>query len=292
MGYQTIAKGNYQLTSGRYNIEDLYNEYAFVVGNGDGNTRGNALTIDWGGKVKCNDKLSCQEVLIRVPTQKETKINSLVVYSHSSQQLYNIDLILNKTYEININGKISTHVAKYACGYGSYNYPYPMYYIGNLIFNEYGVSNPPDTGEDFLIYYRLPSPGSSGEFRVINKSSSSITLSLYEWKNEEEIELYNYVKDFNAKESADTKTGTSNKLNTKLYLVGSQSQDSNGTETFSSQNCYIGTDNSLYSNGEKVLTSSGSALPVSKGGTGYTSIEDTSYTIARYRASTLISNPD
>lgn len=52
-----------------------------------------------------------------------------------------------------------------------------------------------------------------------------------------------------------TTTGTSNKASTKLFLTGATSQTSSGTTTYSNSKVYIGTDNCLYSNGAKVLTS-------------------------------------
>ena len=54
----------------------------------------------------------------------------------------------------------------------------------------------------------------------------------------------------------DTKNsaGTTNWINKKLYLVGAETQATNPT-TNSNVNVYIGTDNCLYSNGTKVLTS-------------------------------------
>lgn len=51
-----------------------------------------------------------------------------------------------------------------------------------------------------------------------------------------------------------TTTGTSNKASTKLFLTGATSQTSSGTTTYSNSKVYIGTDNCLYSNGEKVST--------------------------------------
>lgn len=51
-----------------------------------------------------------------------------------------------------------------------------------------------------------------------------------------------------------TTTGTSNKTGTKLYLAGATSQSSSGATTYSNSNCYIGTDNCLYSGGSKVAT--------------------------------------
>lgn len=50
-----------------------------------------------------------------------------------------------------------------------------------------------------------------------------------------------------------TTAGTSNKTGTKLYLAGATSQSSSGATTYSNTNCYIGTDNKLYSAGKAVL---------------------------------------
>jgi len=54
----------------------------------------------------------------------------------------------------------------------------------------------------------------------------------------------------------DTKntSGTTNKTGTKMFIVGATSQAAN-PQTYSNSNVYIGTDNCLYSNGAKVLTS-------------------------------------
>lgn len=56
-------------------------------------------------------------------------------------------------------------------------------------------------------------------------------------------------------------TGSSQKKDTQMYLVGATSQSS-GITTYSNKLCYIGTDNCLYSNGEKVaLYSELSTIP-------------------------------
>lgn len=54
--------------------------------------------------------------------------------------------------------------------------------------------------------------------------------------------------------NSDTKntTGTTNKVDTKLFLAGATSQGAN-PQTYSNANVYIGTDNCLYSNGKKVV---------------------------------------
>lgn len=51
-----------------------------------------------------------------------------------------------------------------------------------------------------------------------------------------------------------TTTSTTNKTDTKLFLAGATSQGS-GKTTYSNSNCYVGTDNKLYSGGKVVLNS-------------------------------------
>ena len=51
-----------------------------------------------------------------------------------------------------------------------------------------------------------------------------------------------------------TSAGTSNKVGSKMYIVGGTSQSSSGVTTYTNKNVYIGTDNCLYSNGKKVTT--------------------------------------
>lgn len=56
----------------------------------------------------------------------------------------------------------------------------------------------------------------------------------------------------------DTKNtaGSSNKSDTKMYIVATPARTEMGTKTYSNEGCFIGTDNRLYSNGEAVLTAS------------------------------------
>ena len=56
---------------------------------------------------------------------------------------------------------------------------------------------------------------------------------------------------------SDTKTRSSNKTGSKMYLIGATSQSSSGQATYSNSNCYIGTDNHLYSGGKKVIVDNG-----------------------------------
>ena len=55
---------------------------------------------------------------------------------------------------------------------------------------------------------------------------------------------------------SDTKTRSSNKASTKMYIIGATTQSTSGQTTYSNSKCYIGTDNCLYSNGTKVASSS------------------------------------
>lgn len=52
----------------------------------------------------------------------------------------------------------------------------------------------------------------------------------------------------------DRKTSASSLTATKLYLVGSKVISTSGVTTYVNNGCYVGTDNCLYSGGEKVLT--------------------------------------
>ena len=57
----------------------------------------------------------------------------------------------------------------------------------------------------------------------------------------------------------DTKnTAGSTSTTSKIFLIGATSQEAN-PQTYSNSKCYVGTDNCIYSNGEKVLTSSSSS---------------------------------
>ena len=83
---------------------------------------------------------------------------------------------------------------------------------------------------------------------------------------------------------SDTKTRSSNKTGTKMYLIGAASQSTSGQTTYSNKNCYIGTDNCLYSGGAKVsttdtnttytLTKSGSTITLTGSDGSTTSVAD------------------
>ena len=81
-----------------------------------------------------------------------------------------------------------------------------------------------------------------------------------------------------------------------IYINGSASSSSNYTLPaglyicyYNGTNYYVRTDSYVEMNIKGTASGLSSTLSVSKGGTGYTSITDTTYTTARYRASALIS---
>lgn len=51
-GASTIAASDYQHVMGKYNIKDSFSDYAFIIGNGTGDTaRSNAFAVDWKGGI-------------------------------------------------------------------------------------------------------------------------------------------------------------------------------------------------------------------------------------------------
>lgn len=55
-GAATIAAGDYQHVQGKFNVEDSESKYAFIIGNGDGDSnRSNAIAIDWDGLIYLNN---------------------------------------------------------------------------------------------------------------------------------------------------------------------------------------------------------------------------------------------
>lgn len=57
-GQETIAHGNWQHVQGKYNVQDIDERYAHIVGNGEaGNRRSNAHTIDWQGNAWFSGKI-------------------------------------------------------------------------------------------------------------------------------------------------------------------------------------------------------------------------------------------
>ena len=54
-GNHTKASSTNQHVEGRYNVEDVSNKFAHIIGNGTGNVRSNAFAVDWDGKIYVNN---------------------------------------------------------------------------------------------------------------------------------------------------------------------------------------------------------------------------------------------
>ena len=59
--------------------------------------------------------------------------------------------------------------------------------------------------------------------------------------------------DYNTNTDTKNTTGSTNKASAKMFIIGATSQAAN-PQTYSNVNCYIGSDNCLYSNTKKVVT--------------------------------------
>lgn len=54
IGESLYAEGDHQIVLGRYNVQDVNDAYALIIGNGtDDSHRSDALTVDWSGNVAC-----------------------------------------------------------------------------------------------------------------------------------------------------------------------------------------------------------------------------------------------
>lgn len=133
---------------------------------------------------------------------------------------------------------------------------------GNLVVN----------GEDIYIEARNNDPHNFGydaifvkptkiEFSYIDEEYEASTTELSRVNsgtNAGRLQVGNgnivaYLSDISDSDTKNT-AGTTNKTDTKMFLVGATQQAAN-PQTYSNINVYIDTDNCLYSNGQKVLTS-------------------------------------
>lgn len=95
-----------------------------------------------------------------------------------------------------------------------------------------------------------------GAVPVVRNTSSAVTTHygvnsvVVLTYTEDEGTAYWKISDYDS----DTKTRSSDKTATKMFIIGATSQSTSGQTTYSNSKCYIGTDNCLYSNGSKVST--------------------------------------
>lgn len=134
-----------------------------------------------------------------------------------------------------------------------------------------------------------------GAVAVVRNTSSAVTthygvgsILMLVYTVDSDGTTYWKIADYDS----DTKTRSSNKTGSKMYIIGATSQSTTGQTTYSNSNCYIGTDNCLYSGGKKVstadtnttytLTKSGSTVTLTGSDGSTTSVTDsnTTYTNA------------
>ena len=73
-GYYTKASGRYSHVQGKYNIDDLNEKYAHIVGNGISDTaRSNAHTLDWEGNAWYAGTVEGTAMIVKSSTPSSTK---------------------------------------------------------------------------------------------------------------------------------------------------------------------------------------------------------------------------
>jgi hypothetical protein len=73
-GFGTIASGRYQHVQGKFNIEDIENKYAHIVGNGTAsNMLSNAHTLDWEGNAWYAGTVETKAIILNSSTPGSTK---------------------------------------------------------------------------------------------------------------------------------------------------------------------------------------------------------------------------
>ncbi len=122
--------------------------------------------------------------------------------------------------------------------------------------------------DGLMIAYKVGTAGSTTTTLNINnlgavKVVRNVTTAVSTVYGVDAIVLLTYTTDSSgtsywkvADYDSDTKTRSSNKADTKMYIIGASSQSTSGQTTYSNSKCYIGADNCLYSDGKKVITAS------------------------------------
>lgn len=99
-GNNTKASSKYQHVQGRYNIADINNKYAHIVGNGAGDAkRSNAHTLDWQGNAWYSGKLSQEGT----PTEDKDLVTKKYVDDNKEYINYNDKLINDKITTLHIS---------------------------------------------------------------------------------------------------------------------------------------------------------------------------------------------
>ena len=135
-----------------------------------------------------------------------------------------------------------------------------------------------------------------GYTRNGSKSALAYSTGAYFYNNATHIFTYDgtywICMDYNADNNTINSAGATNKAGTKLFLVGTTAQN-NGITSYSNANCYIGTDNKLYSGGKAVANDEDlTALSDKVGATDISAIGDGTVTGAINDVNQSLANID
>ena len=96
-GSGTKASSNYQHVQGKFNVEDTDGKYAFIIGNGNGDSsRSNAIAIDWDGLIYLNNSDAGID-LSNLTTKEE--VAQAVEYAHTHQNKTTLNKITAAKFE-------------------------------------------------------------------------------------------------------------------------------------------------------------------------------------------------
>lgn len=91
-GVGTLASGDYSHVEGKYNVSDDSGKFAFIIGNGrNSNSRSNAFTIDWDGKIYVNNSATGVDV-----SELDTTVTGINNVTYSNLIEYDLEGFIKK----------------------------------------------------------------------------------------------------------------------------------------------------------------------------------------------------
>lgn len=107
-GNDTIARGRAQHVQGKFNVEDIEEKYAHIVGGGTYEERKNIHTLDWNGNAEFAGDVKCSNVLKTVSEcTASTKDTDIAGASALAELANNIQIVSFNTGTVLPNGAIS-----------------------------------------------------------------------------------------------------------------------------------------------------------------------------------------
>lgn len=190
-GYETIAPGDYSHVQGKYNVVDMENKYAHIVGNGTSDdNRSNAHTVDWEGNAWYAGKVSATNIEASLERDLAPLMEDLIM-SKTYLQVDIEPLKRGSIYQVILNGIQYTETAK--LDMDDFSGGAQIYYIGNLYLRD---SRNEDTGEDFCIVYSEDLGNTT--YIYVRESASVISLYIVETRKIM-IDLGSYIQKLEAR---------------------------------------------------------------------------------------------